>query len=242
MTTTDQLHAGVRWLRDLARYGRTDVTVQPDLLLAMAQAIEASVAVRVQLADVDGSPLKVLINGHFVDIQEPEIDDVHVAIMIRMLMRDDPEHERICTLARDRLMWHAQRREADQIRHGTRVDALKAMLRDAGDVLERGLSLMETVEAKALVGDEGCLWPVELARDLIARIGAGGDGPFRPTHRHYKGGLYEVLYRATIEADLHAAVVYRDSSGTVWIRDSVEFFGTMPDGKPRFATIQAAGQ
>lgn len=49
--------------------------------------------------------------------------------------------------------------------------AAEALAREAADVLQRGLSLMETVEAKALVGDEGCLWPVELARNLIERIG-----------------------------------------------------------------------
>lgn len=49
--------------------------------------------------------------------------------------------------------------------------AAEALAREAKDVLERGLSLMETVEAKTLVGDEGCLWPVEMARELIERIG-----------------------------------------------------------------------
>lgn len=49
--------------------------------------------------------------------------------------------------------------------------AAEALAREAKDVLERGISLMETVEAKTLVGDEGCLWPVELARELIDRIG-----------------------------------------------------------------------
>lgn len=28
-----------------------------------------------------------------------------------------------------------------------------------------------------------------------------------------------------------------DSAGRVWVRDSVDFFTTLPDGRPRFATI-----
>lgn len=37
------------------------------------------------------------------------------------------------------------------------------------EALEGLLSFAEDVEAKALVGDEGCLWPVEIARFAIAK-------------------------------------------------------------------------
>ena len=36
------------------------------------------------------------------------------------------------------------------------------------DALERCLAFAEDVEVKALVGDEGCLWPAEIARAALA--------------------------------------------------------------------------
>lgn len=46
---------------------------------------------------------------------------------------------------------------------------------------------------------------------------------WRPTHRHYKGGLYEVLFDGMIEADLSPAVVYRGEDGAVWVRPKSDF-------------------
>ena len=37
------------------------------------------------------------------------------------------------------------------------------------EVLEGVLPLLEKIEGEMLVGDEGCLWPVELARDVVAK-------------------------------------------------------------------------
>jgi hypothetical protein len=58
-------------------------------------------------------------------------------------------------------------------------------------------------------------------------------------YRHYKGGLYEVLYEATLESDLSPMIVYRAVvNGTVWVRPREVFFELVEvDGVrvPRFA-------
>lgn len=49
----------------------------------------------------------------------------------------------------------------------------RARIRDAApdllEALEGVMPLLEKIEDAELVGDEGCLWPVELARDAIAK-------------------------------------------------------------------------
>jgi hypothetical protein len=59
-------------------------------------------------------------------------------------------------------------------------------------------------------------------------------------YRHYKGGVYELVCEATLEADHTPMIVYRAANGTVWIRPRQVFFETVEvDGKqvPRFAPI-----
>jgi hypothetical protein len=59
-------------------------------------------------------------------------------------------------------------------------------------------------------------------------------------YRHYKGGLYEFICEATIEADLTTVVVYRAANGTVWVRPKDVFFEMVEvDGTqvPRFAPV-----
>lgn len=59
-------------------------------------------------------------------------------------------------------------------------------------------------------------------------------------YRHYKGGIYEVICRATQEADLMPVIVYKASNGTVWTRAESVFFEMIDvDGKkvPRFTPL-----
>jgi hypothetical protein len=59
-------------------------------------------------------------------------------------------------------------------------------------------------------------------------------------YRHYKGGLYELVCEATLEADHSPMIVYRAANGSVWIRPRDVFFETVEvDGKrvPRFAPV-----
>ena len=59
-------------------------------------------------------------------------------------------------------------------------------------------------------------------------------------YRHYKGGLYELVCEATLEADLTPMIVYKAGNGSVWIRPRAVFFEMIEvDGKQvqRFAPI-----
>lgn len=59
-------------------------------------------------------------------------------------------------------------------------------------------------------------------------------------YRHYKGGLYELVCEATLEADLTPMIIYRAADGSIWARPKTVFFelveveGTMV---PRFAPV-----
>ena len=57
-------------------------------------------------------------------------------------------------------------------------------------------------------------------------------------YRHYKGGLYELVCEATLEADLSPMIIYRAHDGSIWARPKSVFFEIVEvDGKrvPRFA-------
>ena len=59
-------------------------------------------------------------------------------------------------------------------------------------------------------------------------------------YRHYKGGLYELVCMATLEADLSPMVVYRAADGAVWTRPASVFFETVvvdERAQPRFAVV-----
>jgi hypothetical protein len=62
-------------------------------------------------------------------------------------------------------------------------------------------------------------------------------------YRHYKGGVYEVVCEAVLEADHTAVVVYRGEDGQTWVRPRDAFFGFVDvDGAclPRFAPLVSA--
>jgi hypothetical protein len=59
-------------------------------------------------------------------------------------------------------------------------------------------------------------------------------------YRHYKGGVYEVVCEAILEADHTAVVVYRGQDGGTWVRPADAFFGSVDvDGvrMPRFMPL-----
>jgi hypothetical protein len=61
--------------------------------------------------------------------------------------------------------------------------------------------------------------------------------------RHYKGGVYEVVCEAALEADHTAMVVYRGEDGKTWVRPRDAFYGSVEvDGArlPRFTPVAAA--
>jgi len=59
-------------------------------------------------------------------------------------------------------------------------------------------------------------------------------------YRHYKGGLYELVCEATLEADLSPMIIYRAADGSIWARPKSVFFELVNvDGvmTPRFAPV-----
>jgi hypothetical protein len=59
-------------------------------------------------------------------------------------------------------------------------------------------------------------------------------------YRHYKGGVYEVVCEAILEADHTTVVVYRGQDGNTWVRPADAFFGSVDvDGvrMPRFMPL-----
>jgi len=62
--------------------------------------------------------------------------------------------------------------------------------------------------------------------------------PIKPTHRHYKGGLYRVLFEATHTETEEVFVVYQAcSDGSVWLRPKAMFY-SVDDGTPRFTPVE----
>lgn len=58
---------------------------------------------------------------------------------------------------------------------------------------------------------------------------------WKPTHEHYKGGLYRVIARGHIEADLTPCVVYDNEAGETWVRPADDF--DQADPFVRFAAL-----
>ncbi|MDB5793211.1 MAG: hypothetical protein JWQ80_3235 [Massilia sp.] len=59
-------------------------------------------------------------------------------------------------------------------------------------------------------------------------------------YRHYKGGLYELVCEATLEADLTPMIIYRAHDGSIWARPKAVFFELIEvEGLmvPRFAPV-----
>lgn len=60
-------------------------------------------------------------------------------------------------------------------------------------------------------------------------------------YRHYKGGIYEYVDEAILEADLTPMIIYRAADGRLWLRPRAVFFEMVEvDGQqvPRFARIE----
>jgi hypothetical protein len=60
-----------------------------------------------------------------------------------------------------------------------------------------------------------------------------------PRFRHYKGGVYEVVCEAILEADHTPVVVYRGEDGITWVRPRAAFFETVEVDGVRVARFAA---
>ncbi|MDH2915905.1 MAG: DUF1653 domain-containing protein [Gallionella sp.] len=60
-------------------------------------------------------------------------------------------------------------------------------------------------------------------------------------YRHYKGGIYEIVCEAKLEADpTIAMMVYKSEEGIIWTRPKTAFFEQVQyqgQSVPRFAAI-----
>jgi hypothetical protein len=60
-------------------------------------------------------------------------------------------------------------------------------------------------------------------------------------YRHYKGGIYEIVCEAKLEADPNITLmIYRSDEGMIWARPKEVFFETVQhEGQtvPRFAPL-----
>lgn len=68
----------------------------------------------------DGAAKCAVVNGVRREILGPELSDAEVASAVRMLERGQIDHEAICTLARDRILYLSQRLAEIEGRHGRR--------------------------------------------------------------------------------------------------------------------------
>lgn len=62
-------------------------------------------------------------------------------------------------------------------------------------------------------------------------------------YRHYKGGVYDLVCEAILEADHTPVIVYRGQDGRTWVRPKAVFFELVDSGGaqvPRFAPIDPA--
>lgn len=60
------------------------------------------------------------------------------------------------------------------------------------------------------------------------------------THLHYKGGLYRVVGEALHTETSEALVIYEHvwpHERSLFARPKSMFYGTLPDGRPRFADV-----
>lgn len=62
-------------------------------------------------------------------------------------------------------------------------------------------------------------------------------------YRHYKGGVYDLVCEAELEADHTPVIVYRGQDGRTWVRPKAVFFELVDAGGaqlPRFVPIDSA--
>ena len=64
------------------------------------------------------------------------------------------------------------------------------------------------------------------------------DSDFKPTHRHYKGGLYRVIETGVIHSETdELMVLYQTADGRLFVRPQQMFFEKLEDGRARFEEL-----
>jgi hypothetical protein len=81
----------------------------------------------------------VAVNGSVRQVQGIDLSDMEVAAQVRMLTRHQPDHESVCTLARDRIVYLADR--LGKIEALTAEDIGRAVLEVERDFLRPRLGI-----------------------------------------------------------------------------------------------------
>ena len=83
-------------------------------------------------------------------------------------------------------------------------DGWKEAIKDACDLLRDAANVIAVSNMNFSTGDD--------KRDA-----------FTPTHKHYKGGLYQVISEGRMEEDQRPVAIYKDADGKTWVRPMAEF-------------------
>lgn len=111
----------------------------------------------------DNQSRKYTWNGNTFEIGSPELNDMQMAVRVRMLMRDQLDHEKVCTDARDRIMCLAAEKKALE---AERDEAYRR--RDEWRKKAEGYDAVRV----ALREKVGSPWPPHMSRALWAGIAA----------------------------------------------------------------------
>lgn len=108
------------------------------------------------------------------------------------------------------------------------------------DHIERSSTVSASVE-EAWVDFEAYFQPDALGEIHKSCFKAGwqvhAQQEWRPTHQHYKGGLYRVIAEGRYESDLEAMTIYDDAEGNVWVRPTAIFNEFLAPGAHRFTAL-----
>jgi hypothetical protein len=125
--------------------------------------------------------------------------------------------------------------------------------REACECYDALVAWFNTPEGFREFGNNGDHWgwspaqtAIEAMKELIKARAAlsppspdtsGDRGGWRPTHRHYKGGLYRVIARAQHTETREMLTIYDDERGNIWARPSAVFDEYIMEVGPRFRAL-----
>jgi hypothetical protein len=115
------------------------------------------------ITERDLEPRKVLINGQRVRLAGDHLPDVEVASNVRMLMRDQLDHEAVCVTARDRIMWLSQENE----RLRTELQARRSSSRATVGEVDKTIAAAKKIDA-AIRSMAGKRLPIRFPDDETA--------------------------------------------------------------------------
>jgi len=128
--------------------------------------------------------------------------------------------------------------EADERVYGTPPTSppgFRDGIEAAAKVAEREQDECAELEDRALTDIDAARWHEQArAASRIAQAIRAIPTPdtlptgWNPTHEHYRGGLYRVIARGRIEADLTPCVIYDNEAGETWVRPADDFDQTDP--------------